>query len=215
MEEQNNGGTAMALGIAIGAALGIGIGYFIGKMVAGRETEARITAEVQADRAHRRAKANAARKGDNPLERIATMGEDGGADAEEDDENDPLLAGINDDPGGFLSDDDGFTEVHPEPGTREPHIISRDSFIEDETELQQKVSITYYAGDDTLVDERDVPIRDLAPTVGEEFWQHFGELSEDAEVLYIRNRRLQIDFEITRDERSYAETVTEHYGKPV
>lgn len=213
MEEQSNGTAAFLVGALLGAALGLGVGYLAGRMLAGRETEARITAEVQADRAHRRAKANAARKGDNPLERIATMGEDGGGDADDDEENDPLLAGINDDPGGFL-DDDEFTEIHPEPGTREPHIISADSFRDDETELQQKISITYYDGDDTLVDERDVPMRELAPTVGEEFWQHFGELSEDPEIVYIRNRRLQIDFEITRDERSYAEVVLKDYGKP-
>lgn len=213
MEEQTNGPGSFVVGALLGAALGFGAGYLVGRLLANRESEARITSEVQAVKAHYRAKANTARKGDNPLERIATMGEDGGADAEDDEENDPLLAGINDDPYGALEEDDGFTEVHPEPGTREPHIISRDSFLEEERELQQKISITYYDGDDTLVDERDVPMRDLAPTVGEDFWQHFGELSEDAEVLYIRNRRLQIDFEITRDERSYTEVVLKPYGK--
>lgn len=213
MEEQTNGPASFLVGALLGAALGFGAGYLVGKLLANREAEARITSEVQAYKAHRRAQANTASKGDNPLDRIAALGEDDGGDAE-DDENDPLLAGINDDPYGVLSEDDGFEEVHPEPGTREPHIISRDSFVEEETELQQKISITYYDGDDTLVDERDVPMRDLAPTVGEEFWQHFGELSEDPEVLYIRNRRLQIDFEITRDERSYTEVVTEKYGRP-
>ncbi len=214
MEEQNNGAGAFVVGALLGAALGFGAGYLVGRLLANREAEARITAEVQAYKAHRRAQANSARKGDNPLERIATMGADDGGEAEDDDENDPLLAGINDDPYGALEEDDGFEEIHEEPGTREPHIISKDSFRDDETELQQKVSITYYDGDDTLVDERDVPMRDLAPTVGEDFWEHFGELSEDAEVLYIRNRRLQIDFEITRDPRSYAEVVVQNYGKP-
>jgi hypothetical protein len=213
MEEQNNGPGVFIVGALLGAALGFGAGYLVGRLLANREIEAQVTSEVQAVKAHYRARANASRKGDNPLDRIATMGTDEG-EAEDDDENDLLLAGIDDDPYGVLEDDDEFQEVHPEPGTREPHIISRDSFFEEETELQQKISITYYDGDDTLVDERDVPMRDLAPTVGEEFWQHFGELSEDPEVLYIRNRRLQIDFEITRDERSYTETVLKPYGKP-
>jgi hypothetical protein len=213
MEEQNNGPGAFIVGALLGAALGFGAGYLVGRMLANREIEAQVTSEVQAVKAHYRARANASRKGDNPLERIATMGTDEG-EAEDDDENDPLLAGLGDDPDGILDEEDGFEEIHPEPGTREPHIISKDSFFEDERELQQKVSVTYYDGDDTLVDERDVPMRELAPTVGEDFWQHFGELSEDSEILYIRNRRLQIDFEITRDERSYAEVVLKNYGKP-
>jgi hypothetical protein len=213
MEEQTNGPAAFLVGALLGAALGFGAGYLVGRILANREVENIVNSEVQAVKAHYRARANATRKGDNPLDRLATMGTDDD-EAGDDEDNDPLLAGINDDPYGVLSEVDEFTEVHPEPRTREPHINSRDSFRDDETELQQKVSITYYDGDDVLVDERDVPMRDLAPTVGEDFWQHFGELSEDPEVLYIRNRRLQIDFEITRDERSYTETVLKPYGKP-
>lgn len=214
MEEQNNG-AALAVGIAIGAALGLGFGFLLGKMVANRETEARITAEVQAYKAHRRARANMARKGDNPLDRIAAMGTDDD-DTIVSDDGDPLLEGIDQDPLGIysdLEDDDDVREINEEPGTREPHIISADEYRDDETELQQKLSIVYFDADDTLVDERSVPMRDLAATVGEDFWQHFGELSEDAEIVYIRNRRIQIDFEITRDERGYAETVL-GYGKP-
>lgn len=65
-----------------------------------------------------------------------------------------------------------------------------------------EVSLTYYA-DGILTDEQDEPIEDLAGTVGEDYMTHFGEFEYDS--VFIRNERLQVDFEILADQRNYSD----------
>lgn len=65
-----------------------------------------------------------------------------------------------------------------------------------------EVSLTYYA-DGILTDEQDEPIEDLRGTVGEDYMTHFGEFENDS--VFIRNERLQIDFEILADQRNYSD----------
>lgn len=65
-----------------------------------------------------------------------------------------------------------------------------------------EVSLTYYA-DGILTDEQDEPIEDLAGTVGEDYMTHFGEFEDDS--VFIRNERLQVDFEILADQRNYSD----------
>ena len=65
-----------------------------------------------------------------------------------------------------------------------------------------EVSLTYYV-DGILTDEQDEPIEDLAGTVGEDYMTHFGEFEDDS--VFIRNERLQVDFEILADQRNYSD----------
>ena len=65
-----------------------------------------------------------------------------------------------------------------------------------------EVSLTYYA-DGILTDEQGEPIEDLAGTVGEDYMTHFGEFEDDS--VFIRNERLQVDFEILADQRNYSD----------
>jgi hypothetical protein len=76
-----------------------------------------------------------------------------------------------------------------------PYIISHDEFMENETEYEQ-ASLTYYHGDDTLADDRDVPVPDVDQMVGEDNLTRFGHGSKDELVLYVRNDRLEMDFDI-------------------
>jgi hypothetical protein len=96
-----------------------------------------------------------------------------------------------------------------------PVIITRTEFYEDEGEEDggyQKISITYYEGDGVLADDKDVPIRDSANLVGPDFAAGFGN-ADDPDIVYVRNNRVRIDFEIVRSLDGYAEKVL-NYGRP-
>ena len=54
-----------------------------------------------------------------------------------------------------------------------------------------------------ITDENDEPIDDIDDIVGSDFAEHFGEYEDDS--VFIRNDRLQCDYEILRDDRNYAD----------
>lgn len=87
-----------------------------------------------------------------------------------------------------------------------PFIIPVDEFFGDEEDFE-KLTITYFAKDDTLVDERKTPIKDVEGTIGLRFAENFGSRSNDANIVYIRNRRLEADFEVVLDKSSFTETI--------
>lgn len=87
-----------------------------------------------------------------------------------------------------------------------PRIIHHDEFMQNLPDYQQS-TLTYYERDDTLVDERDTPITDEDKLVGSDNLVRFGHGSKDQHVVYVRNPRLEIDFEITRSVGSYAQEV--------
>lgn len=89
-----------------------------------------------------------------------------------------------------------------------PYILSYEEFMHDVGEHVDftQNSITYYEGDNVLVDERDQPIPDLNTIVGERNLK-FGGVSGDDEIVYIRNHNLEVDFEVVRSYGTYAEEV--------
>lgn len=89
--------------------------------------------------------------------------------------------------------------------TTKPHVISVEEF--GELDNYQCLSITYYTEDKVLVDDKEVPMPDFARMVGANFMDHFGEFSGDVHIVHIRCPRLEIDFEIAQDFRSYSEVV--------
>lgn len=88
--------------------------------------------------------------------------------------------------------------------TSKPYIISVREFEDGEEDYSQN-SLTYYEGDDVLTDERDQPIQHIVKIVGDNL--RFGEMSEDPNVVYIRNHELEVDFEICRSAGTYTEEV--------
>jgi hypothetical protein len=77
-----------------------------------------------------------------------------------------------------------------------------------------QIQLSYYAGDDTLADDRDDVIEDPVPMVGSEFRHLFGQISGDPNVVFIRNGVRQVDFEITRSEGKYGEEVAGELPDP-
>lgn len=89
---------------------------------------------------------------------------------------------------------------------QEPYIIHQDEYFADDVGFHQS-TITYYEGDDILVDEQDVPIYNHTSVVGE---LRFGHGSKDPNVLYVRNERLKGEYEILRSKGHYAVEVLGH-----
>lgn len=88
----------------------------------------------------------------------------------------------------------------------EPYIIHLEEFMENEHEHNQEC-LTYYAGDQTLADERDEPIPHPDPIVGKGNMEKFGHGSGDPLVVMIRNERLSMDYEVTLVDGMYAHEV--------
>lgn len=85
----------------------------------------------------------------------------------------------------------------------EPYILHHDEFFENDPDHEQ-AQLTYYEGDDTLADDKDVPVPDPDATVGTEALTQFGHGSKDRNTVYVRNERLDMDFEIVKSNGKYS-----------
>lgn len=63
------------------------------------------------------------------------------------------------------------------------------------------ISLTYYS-DGILADDEDERVENIEDTVGADFAEHFGDYEEDS--VHIRNDRRRCDYEICRDNRTFA-----------
>lgn len=86
-----------------------------------------------------------------------------------------------------------------------PYIIHHDEFFDTDS-TYEKTSYILYEGDTTLVGEDGQPLADANTVVGMGNFR-FGYGSEDENIVYIRNDRLSLDIEITRNPGSYEEEV--------
>jgi hypothetical protein len=98
-----------------------------------------------------------------------------------------------------------------DPGNRTeeaPYIVSKDEYFAEDQEYEQK-TLTYYAGDGALTEQDDTLIDppEVDEMVGENNLPHFGHLSEDPNVLYVRNDVLEIDYELLLNGGKYSEIV--------
>lgn len=82
----------------------------------------------------------------------------------------------------------------------QPYVLHRDEFYAEENDFTQ-VTLTYYAGDDILVDQEDKPIYNYSNVVGDLL---FGHGSGDPKVFHVRNEKLECEYEILRDEGLYS-----------
>lgn len=109
----------------------------------------------------------------------------------------------------FLKRDDfdyeAALEERLENGGEHPYVISHVEFMENDPDHEQE-SLTYFEGDDILCDEKD---ESLEPryTVGEDVFAKFGYGSNDNNVVYVRNEKLGIDYEILRSRGKYTREV--------
>jgi hypothetical protein len=76
-----------------------------------------------------------------------------------------------------------------------------------QSECSHQITITYFEGDDVLIDESDEVITKKDEVVGMANLEKFGFGSGDHNVLYVRNPVLDIEYEILRDKGHYASVV--------
>lgn len=87
-----------------------------------------------------------------------------------------------------------------------PFILSKDEFMSNDSGYTQS-TLTYYAGDGVLMDEREDRIDEVDKTVAERNLKRFGYGSGDPRVVYIRNDALEIEFEVLRHDGKYSKDV--------
>ena len=90
----------------------------------------------------------------------------------------------------------------------EPYVISQDSMFNDETDWE-KPTLSYYKGDDVLIDERGQKLDDTHRMryVGNRHLQMFGVLSEDENIVYVRSPQISSDFEIILEPGNYKDSM--------
>jgi hypothetical protein len=94
-----------------------------------------------------------------------------------------------------------------------PFRIDADEFNDESYEHYTKISLTYYAGDGVLVDDRDDPIRIFTRVTGPLKVEDFGGVSLDPYIQYVRNHKMESDFDIVLKQTSYADAIL-NYGNP-
>lgn len=93
--------------------------------------------------------------------------------------------------------------ISQEPENSQPFVIPRNDFAyDDEGQHYEKVTVTYYPDDRVVLDDEDEPINDVLRTIGWRNLARFGDESGDANVVFIRNRRMETDFEVVKEEDS-------------
>ena len=86
-----------------------------------------------------------------------------------------------------------------------PYVIHRDEFWTNENDWDQS-SLTYYSGDDILVDQEETPIYNRDQVVGE-MPPKFGHGSGDANCVHIRNPKFMSEYEVLLHDGAYSEVV--------
>lgn len=87
-----------------------------------------------------------------------------------------------------------------------PYVITHDEFFGNEKDYVQQ-TLTYYDGDGVLADEKDKPIDDTDGVVGDYNLNRFGYGSKDNNIVYVRNERMELEFEVVRSKNTYTQEV--------
>jgi hypothetical protein len=99
-------------------------------------------------------------------------------------------------------DDDVWEREVAARSEERPYVISEEEFFQNDQDFEQW-SLTYYEGDDVLCTEKDEVIEDVDAMVGEENLKKFGLESKDMHLVYVKNNKRGLDFEIARSRGKY------------
>lgn len=91
-----------------------------------------------------------------------------------------------------------------------PYMITFEEFVDDYKDYE-KISLSYFEEDDTLIDDKESLIPNVEDIVGSKHLSMFGpdivKYSQDQNIVYVRNNRLKADFEVIHEDGSYSENV--------
>ena len=102
---------------------------------------------------------------------------------------------------------DAEAKQSPPRGDDEPFKIITFNEFQYEEETYDKISIQYFAKDDTLTDEHGDPIPNMESNVGHDFVNWFGWNSGSPAIVHVRNKGNETDYEIAKSEGSYTEVI--------
>jgi hypothetical protein len=97
-------------------------------------------------------------------------------------------------------DDWSYDEEELNRTDEKPYVLHRDEFYADERNYSQS-TLTYYAGDNIMVDQENVPVYNFDEVVGV---LKFGHGSGDPNVFHVRNTHLEAEFEVLHDRGHYS-----------
>lgn len=125
-------------------------------------------------------------------------------------ELDPIPVALPNDPENSPHPNPVHKPKHREPyvDKSKPYVIPVEEFVANENEWPQS-TLTYYEGDDVLVDEEDQNILDDASRlllVGTHL-SDFGVQSNDPRAVYLRNEKMHLELEVLKDQSKYADKV--------
>jgi hypothetical protein len=83
-----------------------------------------------------------------------------------------------------------------------PFVISKALFVSDPDEgnFYEKETLTYYPSHRVLLDDDEELIDNVATVIGWKNLNRFGDESEDPDIVFVRNQRLNTDYEVVREE---------------
>ena len=139
--------------------------------------------------------------------------EDDRSEKDTDNIDDSIMANYNEIVKSYRSSDDEENTQNEKEGEEKeedndgvsymeaPYVISPDDF--GSVPGYNAEPLDYFA-DGILADGWGVEL-DIAETIGEDAINHFGDYDDD--VVYVRNEQTKLEYEVTRDPRTYAEAV--------
>jgi hypothetical protein len=107
----------------------------------------------------------------------------------------------------------GLEIDEPVRDTEYPYVISIEEFSEERDDFD-KISLSFYDVDRVLTDENEDVITDIDSVIGTEALSRFGVVSENPDVVYVRNEQLSTDYEIICIHDSYAEAILGGEDRP-
>jgi hypothetical protein len=100
---------------------------------------------------------------------------------------------------------DGDYDVNSDWNRSHPYEITDEQFSESMDNFD-KITLFYYA-DEVLADEGEEMIDDVDRAVGIKLLMDWAGDPDESQVLYVRNEKMMIDYEILRMEQPYSEMV--------
>lgn len=117
-------------------------------------------------------------------------------EAEEDDED--ILAGDEEDEVNQEAFEQDYAQARRGySGTGEPYLIQEESYFRMH-DGYDKIELTWSEDEQLLRDNEDDTVLDISKFIGYDSLDHFGDYS-DPNCIYVRNERMRIDFEVTRE----------------
>ena len=100
-------------------------------------------------------------------------------------------------------DDPQYDEMMDNRAGELIYLVSQEEHLENANEFEV-VTLTFYDGDQVLVDEKDNVIENMEEAIGHKENLQFGRWSKDPSIVYIRNEAIGVEYEILRSTGKYS-----------